>query len=241
MKLKTPSEYIVKNLRLFIAVGVGCLLIGCGRDSDGSKNSAAGEQNETETPLDEEHAVHQRALEEAVDSGDKDYEERMRSPPTNQLRLPNPEIGPGRPFPQYVNFYTMDERFPAYLLCEYPVSADAYDQSKEAEWFKAALLQIRHLGPQKFPAVKWIAVSIFNFAEANGASTFEQSFKVGAVFRASMVFDSSTDLSQLVSQAELDRHPFKYDSQQPTPGEQQRWVIVERHAATNLVSTNGLK
>jgi hypothetical protein len=28
-----------------------------------------------------------------------------------------------------------------------------------------------------------------------------------------------------------------YDTQQPTPGEQQRWVIVERHAATNNPTT----
>jgi hypothetical protein len=35
----------------------------------------------------------------------------------------------------------------------------------------------------------------------------------------------------------MDRHPFVYDTQQPTPGEQQRWVIVERHAATNNPTT----
>ena len=69
------------------------------------------------------------------------------------------------------------------------------------------------------------------------ASTFEKSFKVGAIFKASEVFDSSHDLSQLVADAEMDRHPFKYDTHQPTPGEQQRWLIVERHAATNAPTT----
>ena len=57
--------------------------------------------------------------------------------------------------------------------------------------------------------------------------------KVGAIFKASDVFDSSHDLSQLVAHAEMDRHPFKYDTTQPTPGEQQRWVIVEQHATNN--------
>jgi hypothetical protein len=56
---------------------------------------------------------------------------------------------------------------------------------------------------------------------------------VGAIFKASDVFDSSRDLSQLVVEVNMDRHPFKYDTSQPTPGEQQRWIIVEQHAATN--------
>jgi hypothetical protein len=44
-------------------------------------------------------------------------------------------------------------------------------------------------------------------------------------------------LSSLIAQAEMDRHPFKYDTTQPTPGEQQRWIIVEQHAATNSPTT----
>jgi hypothetical protein len=71
------------------------------------------------------------------------------------------------------------------------------------------------------------------------ASTFEQSFKVGALFEASEVFDSSSNLSQLVARAHRDRHPFFLDLKRPDlhPAEQQRWMIVERHAATNNPTT----
>jgi hypothetical protein len=78
-----------------------------------------------------------------------------------------------------------------------------------------------------------VAVAIHNRAEQKGVSTFEQSFKVGAIFKASDVFDSSCDLSQLTARADMNRHPFKYDPQQPTPGEQQRWLVVEQHATNN--------
>jgi len=36
----------------------------------------------------------------------------------------------------------------------------------------------------------------------------KKSFKVGVLFKASDVFDSLSDLSQLVAGAEMDRHPF---------------------------------
>jgi len=60
-------------------------------------------------------------------------------------------------------------------------------------------------------------------------STFERSFKVGAVFDASQVFDHSRNLSELVSRAKMDRHPFVFDQQNAV--EDQRWAIVERYAA----------
>jgi hypothetical protein len=83
-------------------------------------------------------------------------------------------------------------------------------------------------------------VVVRNVAEHKGASTFEQSFKVGAIFKASDVFDSSSDLSQLVTHADMDRHPFLLDLKRPDlfPAEQQRWMIVERHAATNSTPNN---
>ena len=68
-------------------------------------------------------------------------------------------------------------------------------------------------------------------------STIDQAHKVGAIFKASDVFDSSRDLSQLIASADMDRHPFKLDRQQQTPGEQQRWIIVEQHATTNNPTT----
>lgn len=163
----------------------------------------------------------------------KEIDERLRKPRPSDWPFPNFETGPGLPIPGYVDFYTMDNRFPLYLLCEYPVKEESYDPAKELGWFKEALEQIRRSGPTKFPSIKWIAVIVRNRAEHKGINTFEQSFKVGAIFKAGDVFDSSHDLSQLVASAEMDRHPFKYDTQQPTPGEQQRWMIVERYAATN--------
>jgi hypothetical protein len=73
-------------------------------------------------------------------------------------------------------------------------------------------------------------------AEHKDVNTFEQSHKVGAIFRASDVFDSSRDLSQLVADAAKDRHPFKYDLI-----DQGRWLIVERHSVTNKPTTGDKK
>jgi len=159
----------------------------------------------------------------------------MRNPPTNEIPLPNYEAGPGHPQPPYVNFYTTDDRYPDYLECDYMVVETRYEQVKEPGWFKAALQQMRALGQNKFPPMKWVAVCIRNGAEHKDASTFEESFKVGAIFSAVEVFSNSSDISELISHAQFDRNPFLYDRQQRTPGEQQRWLIVERHAATNRI------
>jgi hypothetical protein len=180
---------------------------------------------------------YQRQKEAALAYAEKVREERLGNPPTNEVALPNPEGGPGMPFPIGVDFYETDPRYPEYLWCAYDVSEKHYDPSKEPQWFEAALLQVRAHGPKRFPPIKWVAVVIVNRAEHRGASTFEQCFKAGAIFRASEVFDSENDLRKTISRADVDRHPFRYDPQQPTPREQQRWVVVERHAATNHTAT----
>jgi hypothetical protein len=171
----------------------------------------------------------------------KEYEQAYTNPPPRKVHLPNFNSGPGLSQPIGWNFYETELRFPDYLLCDYDVSENAYDKTNEGEWFKASLLQIRALGQHKFPPVKWFAVIIVNRAEHKGEGTFEQSHKVGAVFKASDIFDFSNDLSQLIADAATDRHPFKYDTNQPTSGEQQRWLIVERHAATNAPTTGPKK
>ena len=74
---------------------------------------------------------------------------------------------------------------------------------------------------------------IVNRSENTDKSMFERSHKVAAIFNADNVFDCSHSLTHLVGNSEMDRQPFKYDLQQSTPGEQQRWMVVERHAATN--------
>ena len=168
-------------------------------------------------------------LRASFDYSEKQGEDRMRGvpPPPSQFPLPNPDAGPHRPPPCYVNIYNINDNYPSYLKCKYDVDEKNYNQSNEPKWFIESLKQIRRSGPEKFPPIKWIAVVIKN-------RTFEQSFKVGAIFKASDVFDSSRDLSQLVTSAAMDRHPFKYDPQQSPAGEQQRWIIVEQHTATNL-------
>jgi hypothetical protein len=112
-----------------------------------------------------------------------------------------------------------------------------YDRTRESEWFKAALAGIRKSGSEKLPPIKWIAVIICNRREHKDAATFERSFKVGAIFKASDVFDSSRDVSQLILSAKMDRHPFKYDKHPRIVDEQQHWLIMERHAATNPPTT----
>jgi len=166
----------------------------------------------------------------------KQREDRIRGiPPPSQFPFPNVYGEPLHPRPNYVNFYRINDRYPNYRLCEYDVDVKNYNQSNEPKWFKAALKQARRSGPTKFPPIKWVAVAIRNVAEHKDASTFEKSFNVGALFKASDVFDLSSDLSQLVAHADMDRHPFFLDLKQPDlfPAEQQRWVIVERHVTNS--------
>jgi hypothetical protein len=186
------------------------------------------------------------SLESNVDSsrpsqtyGEKIYEERMRGvpPPPSFFPFPNYEVGPHRPRPIEMNFYAINDDDPEYLLCQYDVDEMDYSQTQEPKWFEAALDQVRHSGPREFPPIKWVVVMILNRAEGKDVSGFEQCHKVAAIFKAEDVFASSRDLSQLVAGTAMDRHPFKYDPTQPTPGGQQRWMIVERHAATNNPTT----
>ena len=178
------------------------------------------------------------ALNAGFKIADKMAEDRIRGvpPPPSQFPLPNYDTGPHRPYPVHVNLYSINDHYPDYLECSYHVDEKNYNQSEEPKWFKVSLKQIRSSGPKEFPPLKWIAVIIINRAEWSGESTFEQANKVGAIFKASDVFDSSKDLSQLIAGAEMDRHPFFLDPQQSKyiPMERQRWIIVERHAATNL-------
>jgi RHS repeat-associated protein len=129
----------------------------------------------------------------------------------------------------------------ATFWANYPIQVAAYERSEESGWFTNALEQVRQLGIKRFPRITWVAICIRNRAEHKDASTFERSFKVGAIFRASDVFDPSFDLSELVVHTELDRHPFIYDKYRTTPGDQQRWVVVERHAAGNHVDPGAVK
>jgi len=181
------------------------------------------------------------ALRAAFQHADKQAKDRANGvpPPPSEFPFPAPDAGPHRPPPSYVNLYGVNDHYPDYLECIYDVDEKNYNQSKEPKWFIESLKQTRHFGPEKFPPIKWIAVIIQNRAEHKDASTFEQSFKVGTIFRASDVFDSSRDLSQLVTKATMDRHPFKYEQPQSNRfvGEQ-RWLIVEQHVVSAATPNN---
>jgi hypothetical protein len=191
-------------------------------------------------PSKNDEAERAAALREALQSSAKEAEDRAHGvpPPPSQFSFPNYDAGPKRPYPIHVNLYGINDHYPDYLQCDFEVDEESYNQSDESKWFKESLKQIRHSGPQKFPSLKWIAVIIVNRAGWSGESTFEQAHKVGAIFKASDVFDSSKDLSKMIAAATMDRHPFFLDPQRSKyiPMEQQRWMIVERHA-TNSPTT----
>lgn len=229
---------------LVLAIGL-FVCVGCGRhdqpmqnDSSTASSTQVATVDEGTNQLSEDEQKRRQALTEAMAYAEKLDEEKMHhpelftNPPPSEWPFPNYPAGPGNPLPPYVNFYRINDHYPAYLLCEYQVDEEHYNQSDEPGWFKASLGQIRKSGPKKFPSIKWVAVIIENDAEWK-AGTIDQAHKVGAIFKASDVFDSSHDLPQLVVRVDMDRHPFKYDPSQPTPRDQDRWLIVEQHAATN--------
>jgi hypothetical protein len=230
-----------------ICILVCMLSVSCVRAGEGSPSSLSATNTPPQTISPEmtqqsksNETERAAALREAFQYADKQAEDRAHGVPLppSQFPFPNVEGYAHHPPPAYVNFYAADDRYPAYLQCDYDVDEKNYSQSDEPKWFKAALKQIRHSGPTKFPPIKWIAVIIYNRGDYKDENTtFEQCTKVGAIFKASDIFDSSHDLSQLIAHATMDRHPFKFDPQQPTPGKQQRWVIVERHATNNPPTT----
>jgi hypothetical protein len=205
------------------------MLAGCGHDSGGSSPQAAAPS------VDQDY---QRSKDAALAQAKREYEEALTNPPPRQIPLPNFMAGPGLPPPIALNFYETRRYHPGYLLCTYDVDEKHYDPANEPAWFKASLLQIRGTGRDSFPPFKWIAVIINNRADWKGLSTIDQAHKVGAIFNASDVFDRSRDLTELVAQAKLDRHPFSVHPTQPTPGQQDRWLIVERHAAANPLAAS---
>jgi hypothetical protein len=226
-----------------VSLAVLLLLFGCGRDNGSLRlgtiapDGALGQPTQSESEVVDQ--TYQKAKDEALAAAQKDLEARKQGAPWPPSMFPFPNTPePEQQIPDYLNFYSINDRYPMYLLCEYRVDKKVYDASEEAGWFKAALEQIRKSGPTKFPPIKWVAVIIVNRAEWNGVSTYEQAHKVGAIFKASDVFSPSCALSGLVSSANTERHPFKYDPSQPTPGDQDRWLIVEQHASATSAVTN---
>ena len=245
MKGKTSKYYFFTKVPMWpVMVLSSCSFLGCERQTEVPENSSLPKDatqmvsNKITQPPESLNS-NADSSRPALTEGERIYEERMHGvpPPPSFFPFPNPEVGPQRPPPIKINFYAVNDDAPEYLLCQYDVDEDNYNQVEELKWFKAALDQVRHSGQKAFPPIKWVAVMISNRAEDKDVSTAEQSRKVAAIFKANDVFDHSHDLSQLVAHAEMDRHPFKYDPTQPTPGKQQRWMTVERHAATNSPTT----
>jgi hypothetical protein len=232
---------IVSVMNLLLLLGYACVGAGSSDVVSATNVSPQSEVLKQSGTNDDDRA----ALEAGFKIADKMSEDRIRGipPPPSQFPLPNYDAGPKRPYPIHVNLYDIYDHYPDYLTCQYDVDEKSYSQSDEPKWFKESLKQIRKSGPEKFPPLKWIAVIIVNRAGWTGESTFEQAHKVGAIFKASDVFDSSRDLSQLVANATMDRHPFFLDPQRSKyiPMEQQRWLIVERHAANAATPNNALQ
>ena len=228
--MKTVSMKRAKRLmRVALAVGC-CLSTGCGRNRNGPTDSSSAKGSDGMLSEDS-NQWSKEAYERAFAHADKE------GPP--KWSLPNFVAGPGMPRPDAVNFYRIDKHYLAYLLCEYDVRETHYDQGNEPEWFKAALLQIRATGRDKFPPfVKWVAVIICNRAEGVAGHPIAESSKAGATFDASEIFDPTLDISQLVAQADVDRHPSKYNPQGQETWDVERWLIVERHAAATATATN---
>lgn len=223
MKALTAKIATIQILIVLMSLTAGIsMLSGCADETRPA--------SEESTEMTEEERV--QSLKAGMERANRAMEERRQNPPKDEIPLPNFNTGPGRPRPVGTNFYMMNDYQPGYLLCTYDVDKRRYDPAKEPRWFETALLQIRAKGRDLFPPVKWIAVIIVNRAEHKDVGTFEKSHKAGAIFSASEIFDLKHDLRKSIAQAQIDRHPFKYDKQQPTPGEQQRWLIVERHQST---------
>lgn len=226
----------------FIFQAIALVLSGCGKDNEatqpGTTAPQATIQKSNQPAIGAAEQEYQKAKDEEFARALKEDAARARGelPPVSQFKFPN-TYDPEQPLPKYQNFYSINDHYPQYLLCEYDVDKKVYNQSDEPKWFEASLGEARKSGPTKFPPLEWIAVIIINRAEWKGLDTFVQAHKVGAVFKASDVFNPSCDLTQLVARAGMDRHPFMYDTSQPTPGDQQRWLMVERHAATNHATT----
>jgi hypothetical protein len=242
MKQVKHSLWLVLATVLFICAG-------CGHPDQPEQSNVSNANMTPATSIDQgsnaadqDEQERRKALAEALAYSEKLYEQHLHHPelltnhPPSEWPFPNYPAGDGNSLPPCVNFYSMNDSYPEYLLCEYEIEEKHYERSNEPGWFKASLGQIRQSGLLKFPQIKWIAVIVVNRAGWNGESTFEQAHKVGAIFKASDVFNPSCELSQLVALANMDHHPFMYDTSQPTPGEKQRWLIVEQHAATNNAS-----
>jgi hypothetical protein len=187
---------------LVFVLSVSCVRAGEGSPSSLSATNAPPQMVSPESAQQLKGKEADRAFDDYVA---KQREDRIRDipPPPSQFPFPNVYGYPLHPSPNYVNFYAINDHYPDYLLCEYDVDVKNYNQSNEPKWFKAALKQARRSGPTKFPPIKWIAVIICNEAEWKDANTMDQAFKVGAIFKASDVFGSSSNLSQLTQVRQL--------------------------------------
>jgi hypothetical protein len=180
-----------------------------------------------------DYADYQRRKEAALGQAENLREQARTNPPEREVPLPNFESRAHLPKPLGINFYEKRDYYPGYLLCRYDVSENHYDTSNEPAWFEAALMQMRGNGRYNFPNVKWVAIIIVNNADSHGTNTFEYAHKTGAIFPFNDVFADNSNLRGVIAQALVDRHPFQFDTNRATPGEQNRWLIVERHMDAN--------
>lgn len=210
-----------------------CTVAGCGRNRQTPATNAVAATQSVTTPSQNLRPSGNDDYRAIFAAADKATEEKLSNVQTNDVPLPNVDLGPGLPLPLGVNFYERDKRYPGYLLCTYHISESRYDRDREKEWLRAALAQIRQQGRQRFPPIMWIAVAVFNRGDYRGPSTFERCYRAGAIFAVKEVFDGEHDLQQMVARTQVDRYPLVGDSQ----GNLSRWTMVERHITTNHAAT----
>jgi hypothetical protein len=230
---KEPTVKIDRVVtRLLFFVLPLSLFCGCGHNESSATNTVSRNTNQPQWSETQQKA-YQREKEEALAEAERLRNQNLQKPPQHEVPLPNYDTGPGRPLPLGINFYEKRDYYPGYLLCTYNINESHYDPSNESEWFRAALLQIRAKESFNFPPTKWVAVVIRNRAQYKDTNTFAQCYRVGAIFDAKSVFDHEVNLRALITGPVVDRQPLNFDSTRPTPREQQRWLIVEKHMRAN--------
>ena len=145
------------------------LCSGCGRNDNMTSQSQDKSLPSSRAPgTRASDGEHQQSMDAVAEQYRKEARERNRIGRGLKIEQPqpNPICGPGRPVPDFVNYYEVHDDYPTYLLCTFRVNEQHYDPSNEPAWFKAALLQMRSSGPESFrPSLQWVAVIISNSAE----------------------------------------------------------------------------
>jgi len=121
------------SLPVLLALAVGqWLWSGCGRNGSMTSQSQGNSSHSSRAPG--THANHedsQRLKKAMIEQSRKEALEMMRTGRglEREKPLPNPICGPGRPVPDYANYYEVHDDYPAYLLCTFRVMSNITTQA----------------------------------------------------------------------------------------------------------------